>query len=440
MYDPHPSYAATVDTRRARLVGAEVDLQPRSPQRSPEYVGGYRLLGCLADGVTGTSYLAASDRAQFGERLVIANRIRVVGRRVGELGKVFRSEALLATRIDHPNAVRTLGVIQQKDNCFWITEYLDGQPFSKLVRTSRLTPHVSLRMRLSVIREALGGLHAAHQVRDEYGRCLKLVHGGMRPSNVIVTYNGGIKVVGFGVARALATHTDWRDMPGRLRYLAPEQVRGEELDRRADVFALGVMLWESISLRKFASNTTQERTAIERRLTGSEPRIALVSPQVPTALARICDKAMHVERKERFQTAREFQEALDEYMTSSGAACKMSSVGQLVAKKFETERSAVERLVTRELREQEEPRTAVEVRHPRPDDDDGETTVIYDATQLIEESRVTRGGRHEALRPETTPSTKRRLGRARWLWPVLGVTLLAALTLALWLAQPWANY
>jgi hypothetical protein len=420
------------------VVRAEAELYRRSPQRSPDYVGGYRLLGCLADGVTGTSYLAASDRAEFGECLVMANRIRAVGRRVSELGKAFRGEALLATQIDHPNAVRTLGVIQQKDSCYWITEYLDGQPFSKLVRTSRLTPHVSLRARLSVIREALGGLHSAHQVRDQYGRCLKLVHGGMRPSNVIVTYAGGVKVVGFGVARALATHTDWRDIPGRLRYLAPEQVRDEELDRRADIFAVGVMLWESISLRKFASNATQERTAIERRVTGAEPRIAQVSPQVPAALARICDKAMHVDRKERFQTAREFQEALDEYMTSSGAPYKASSLGQLVAKKFEAERTAVHRLIARELREREEPNTAVEIRRPRPDDDDGETTVICDATQLIEESRVTRG-KLTAVPPESKHATRRRSVSARWLWAVLGVALLMTSSWALWLAYTLAS-
>lgn len=364
------------------------------PQRAPEYVGGYRLLGCLADGVTGTSYLAASDRAEFGENLVLANKIRSHSR-MGDVGKALRSEALLATRIEHSNAVRTLGVIQQKDSCYWITEYLHGQPFSKLVRASRIAPYVSLRTRLQVLRDALAGLHAAHQLRDPYGRCLNVVHAGMRPSNVIVTYDGTVKVVGFGVARALAAHTDWQDIPGRLRYVAPEQLLDEEPDRRADVFALGVMLWESISLRKFASNTVQERATIERRLTGAEPRIAQVSPQVPDALAQICDKAMRVDRKQRFQTAREFQEALDEYMSASGTIASPRTVGQLVGKKFERERTDVERLIAREMPSNDEPNTSVEMRRPRRpfvdlhnDDDDGEATVIRDASPLIEESRV----------------------------------------------------
>lgn len=417
----------------------ERSLHRNPPQRSPEYVGGYRLLGCLADGVTGTSYLAASDRAEFGENLVLANKIRGNNRRMAELGQALRSEALLATRIDHPNAVRTLGVIQQKDSCYWLTEYLDGQPFSKLVRSSRIAPYVSLRTRLQVLRDALAGLHAAHQLRDPYGRCLNVVHAGMRPSNVIVTYDGAVKVVGFGVARALAAHSDWQDMPGRLRYVAPEQLLDEDPDRRADVFALGVMLWESISLRKFASNTVHERATIERRLTGAEPRIEQVSPQVPTALAHICDKAMRVDRKQRFQTAREFQEALDEYMSASGTIASPRTVGQLVAKKFERERTDVERLVARETHFAEEPSTAVGVRRPRrsvldayngKDDDDGEATVIRDASQLIEESRVAPWRPASAPAPaanQTTAAAQTRRGPNRGLVPIMTALTVAAL-------------
>lgn len=398
-----PSNAS--DPQRLSAVRGETETERNVPQRSPDAVGGYRLLGCLADGVTGTSYLAASDRAEFGEHLVIVNKIRSANHRLGKLGQALRSEALLATRIEHPNAVRTLGVIQQKDGCYWVTEYLDGQPFSKLVRGSRIAPYVSLRTRLQVLRDTLAGLHAAHQLRDAHGRCLNVVHAGMRPSNVIVTYDGQVKVVGFGVAHALLANSDWQDLPGRLRYLAPEQLLDEEPDRRADVFALGVMLWESISLRKFASNTVQERATIERRLTGAEPRIVQVSPQVPPLLAHICDKALRVDRKQRFQTAREFQEALDEYMSSSGAVASPRTVGQLVAKKFERERTDVERVIARETRFRDEPHTAVEARRPRrhlPEDDDGEATVVLDSSLLIEQSRITLGQAPSAPGPAAT--------------------------------------
>jgi serine/threonine protein kinase len=279
---------------------------------------------------------------------------------------------------------------------------------------------MSLRMRLHVIRDVLSGLHAAHQLRDQRGRCLNVVHAGVRPSNVIVSYDGAVKVVGLGLARALTWRGEKSDIPSRLRYLAPEQLLEQEVDRRADVFSVGIMLWESISLRKFTSSSIRERDVIQRRLSGAEPRIAQVSPQVPLPLARLCDKAMSVERKQRFASAREFQEALDEYMSSSGAPCKVTSLGQLVAKKFEGERSEVNRLINRGRRGGMEISTAVAMRLPRPLDDDGEPTIVRDATSLLEHSHV------------TGPITVLVPSRAQWRWFAPTVALLLLLVVVLW--------
>lgn len=406
-----------------------VELLSRGYEPHTEQIGDYRLLGCLADGVTGTTYLAASDQTDSSPPFVVANRVRTVGRNASNLAAALRNEARLAASLQHPNLVRTLGVVEHKGNLYWLTEYVDGQAFDKLVRGSRIAPQVSLRVRLTVLRDALAGLHAAHQLRDRHGRCLNVVHTGVRPSNLIVSYAGEVKVVGFGIARVLTRGAHWRDVPGGLRYAAPEQLTGEELDLRADVFAMGVMLWESISLRKFASNYARERQVVERRLRGEEPRIAQVTPQISTQLARICDKALSVDRKQRFQSAEEFREALDEYMARSGAPCRPSTLGQLVSKKFEAERLAVARLVARETRLRDEPRTAVGVRRARPADDDGDVTVIYEGP-LVEESRVVTG------RPSPASiNGNARLGTALarpWLWALLLGALLAALACAAW--------
>lgn len=388
-------------------------------------IGEYRLIGYLSHGLTGTSYLASSPHSISGEQLVIIKELRVAGGRLSEFAQQCASQAQTAAHIEHPNAVRTLGALRHKDSCYWITEYLDGQPFSKLVQASRMAPQMSLRMRLHVIRDALSGLHAAHQLRDERGRCLNVVHGGMRPSNVIVTYEGAVKVVGFGLAGVLPLTAERRDIPGRLRYLAPEQLRDDDIDRRADVFSVGVMLWESISLRKFASSSLRERDVIQRRLTGAEPRIAQVNPQVPLPLAQLCDKAMSVQRKQRFATAREFQEALDEYMSSSGAPCKVTSLGQLVAKKFEVERADVDRVISREKGSRVELGSAVAARMPRPSDDDGEPTIVRDTAFVTEHSRITRG--------RITPVPLHRWRR----WSRLKVTIWAAVLLALWAGYRW---
>src|SRR5690606_21344239 len=222
------------------------------------------------------------------------------------------------------------------------------------------------------------------------------------------------------------------DVPGGLRYAAPEQLSGEELDRRADVFAMGVMLWESISLRKFASNQTRERQVVERRLSGAEPRIAQVSPQVPTQLAWICDKALNVDRRQRFQTAQEFREALDEYMSRSGAPCRPNTVGQLVAKKFDAEHMAVARLTAREIRLRDEPRTAVGVRRTRPADDDGDMTVIYEAP-LVEQSRVV-SGRPSSARTKSGPALRFAPPRS---WLAFGALLVVACATWLVAAFGW---
>jgi hypothetical protein len=410
-------------------MGAEAGIGNGSARWRHEYIAQYRLLGYLSHGLTGTSYLAITPDAECGEQLVIAKELRVAGGRVTEFAKFCETEARVVGRIEHPNVVRTLGTIQHRGSCYWVTEYLDGQPFSKLVQASRTAPQMSLRMRLHVIRDALSGLHAAHQLRDQRGRCLNVVHAGVRPSNVIVAYDGSVKVVGLGLASALAWSVEKGDIPGRLRYLAPEQLLEQDVDRRADVFSVGVMLWESISLRKFTSSSIRERDVIQRRLTGAEPRIAQVNPQVPLPLARLCDKAMSVDRKQRFASAREFQEALDEYMSSSGAPCKVTSLGQLVAKKFEGERSEVNRLINRGRRGGVEISTAVAMRVPGPLDDDGEPTIVRDSTGLLEHSHITRG-----------PITVLASSHGQWRWLTPRAALLLLLVVVLWFGYRWAKH
>lgn len=395
-------------------------------ETEPVQVGDYCLIGLLSHGVTGTNYLASSIEDTYGPHFVSVKELRPRGRGMDGFGETCRKEAALASRVEHPHVGRTLGVVQQGNVHYWVTEYLDGQPFGRLVQASRLAPQVSLRMRLHVIHEALGGLQAAHQVRDSKGQSGVLVHGGLRPSNVIVSCDGSVKVVGFGLARALSTRPEWRDAPGRLRYLAPEQLLDDDVDLRADIFSMGVMLWESTSLRRFASSSTSERVAFQRRLSGDEPRIAQVFPQVPPRLARICDKAMSLDRRDRFQSARAFQEALSDYMESSGAPCKVTALGYLVATKFEAERAEVQRLIQGVTRARSELSTQLAVRPAQPLIDDGEPTIVRDIGG--EQSRITRSKLDVALSPAS-----------RWRWVLWGIASLAAILLAMLAGYVWAR-
>lgn len=383
-------------------------------RRSASLGGEYRLLRCISHGLSGTSYLAVSERADANDRLVVAKELRPLRGRAWN--DAMHRYAQLATRLDHPNVARTFGIIRHAGSFYWLTEYVDGQPFNRLVQASRLTPQVPLRARLLVIHDVLVGLSAAHQLQAPRGPAL--VHGGLRPSNVLVSYDGVVKVVGFGVAPLVGGAMDWREEPGRLRYAAPEQLLSEEIDARADVFSVGVMLWEVISLRKFVPTSQPIDMVVQRRLAGREPRIGRVSPQVPQRLAHICDKALNVERAHRFADAAELLDALNAYLLGTGTN-RVISLGALVTRKFGAERAEVHRLLDKVRNEREVTTSAVVSSALRADDDDDEQTMIWDGTGLVDRSRITRAvGRWK-------PPGIRGLRWLRWVLVALAVGLVA---------------
>lgn len=384
--------------------------------RTPALIGEYRLLRGISHGLTGTSYLAVSERGAADARLVVAKELRPLRGRAWN--EAMRTYAQLATRLEHPNVARTFGIVRHAGSYYWLTEYVDGQPFSRLVQASRLTPQVPLRARLLVIRDMLMGLDAAHRLQDSRGRSLALAHGGLRPSNVLVGYDGTVRVVGFGIAPLVGSVMDWREEPSRLRYAAPEQLSSQEIDARADVFSVGVMLWEAISLRKFVPISQPISSVIQRRLAGDEPAISRVSPQVPVALAHICDKALSVHRAGRFADASELLAALNSYLVGTGTN-RVISVGTLVTRKFGGDRAEVHRLLEKVRDERDGTRSSVLRAPSRPLDDDSEPTMVWDGTGLVDRSRITR-----AIRRWQGPGRSRR-------WWIFGALLALVFAMAL---------
>lgn len=398
----------------------------RQPTAASRHFGHYRLLGMLSRSGVGASYVGMVASTGELRHLVVVEESRRDGANA-DLVRQFVAEAKHAARFDHPNVVRTLESGRVGDSYYVATEYLEGQPASHLVQASRVEPRVPLRLRLQVLRDALSGLHHAHELRAEDGRSSNFVHGDMCPANLMITYDGQVKVTGFGLARATLFGAERGGFRGNPRYVAPEQVLGETLDRRVDVFSVGVMLWEAISLYRFASNSLNDRVALKRRVAGAEPRIAQVCPHVPPRLAMICDKAMSVNPKDRFRSAEAFRDALDDYMSTSGATFKSAAIGHLMGRKFGAERAALREVIERQARNGEEVATSIERKRQVTvvEEDPTESFALTEHSRLIESRRAPEAGNDRAA-PRT---------RHYGFW--LTVSLLAALAAAAVLVPPY---
>ena len=230
---------------------------------------------------------------------------------------MFLAEARLCARLNHPNLVQVYEVNLASEAPCLVMEYLDGKPLSVLLSGT----HLPKRMLLSVISEVLSGLHHAHELRNFDGSALNIVHRDVSPHNVFVTYDGAAKILDFGIARmaTAVSETATGEVKGKLTYMAPEQLLGEELDRRADIFAVGSILWEAAVGKRLWENVS-EATLMHRLASGDIPRPSQHVPVDPT-LERIIVKATAAHRSERYRTAADLQEGsrrvLDEERWSS---------------------------------------------------------------------------------------------------------------------------
>jgi len=263
----------------------------------------------------------ASRRAEF-QRLVVVKTIREQASHSAEARALFMEEARLSARLNHPNVVRVTEIVELEHGAMLVMEYLDGLCLADALRATGEA--FTLPLRIRAICEALAGLHYAHRLADYDGRPLGIVHRDVSPQNIFLTYDGCVKLLDFGIAKADDTERATRTgiLKGRISYMSPEQIRGDVLDCRADVYAMGCVLFEMLANRRLWGSIAQGE--IVRAV--AEGRIPRLDESFDAELRAIVDRAMAYSRDERFSSADEMRLALERYLDG------LPGVGQVLAR------------------------------------------------------------------------------------------------------------
>jgi serine/threonine protein kinase len=311
----------------------------------------HRILVELGQGGMSNVYLAVASGPGDFHKLVVLKVLRADLAQEEAFRTMALSEAKIAARLNHPNVVQTYEVLNEGERPVIVMEYLEGQSLSNVL--SRIKGDTfTLPMRLRVLADALGGLHHAHELCDYDGRSFELVHRDFTPQNILVGYDGHVKVLDFGIARTTAVPDDdsrTGTLKGKVRYMCPEQIIGApRTDRRADIYSAGIILWELIA-RAPPYKDDAEIAIINKVINGELPSLRSAAPDAPEDLVQICVKATQFDRDARFATAAEMQTAIEralEVLTTRGAS---RDIGRVVSEGFAETRAATKRIIEEQL-------------------------------------------------------------------------------------------
>ncbi|MDP3504637.1 MAG: serine/threonine-protein kinase [Myxococcales bacterium] len=283
---------------------------------SLETYGRYQLLKKLATGGMAQIYLARQLGVQGFEKLLVVKRILPHLAENEDFITMFLDEARIAARLNHPNVVQIFDLGQQDDTFYIAMEYIHGEDVRKVWKQAeRQGTAIPIPLICRIIIESCSGLDYAHKKADPGGRPLNIVHRDISPQNILVSFEGGVKVVDFGIAKAAdqATVTKSGVLKGKYSYMSPEQAQGKQVDARTDVFALGVVLYELLTgarLFKRANDIQTLNAVTECKI---EPP-SNVDARLPKDLDAIVMRALAKNRDDRYADAREMQQALEDWV------------------------------------------------------------------------------------------------------------------------------
>jgi serine/threonine-protein kinase len=286
---------------------------PEANAGGPTIVGRYILEGEVASGGMATIYFGRRGDEPLPGTTVAIKRVHPHLARDRKFSSMFIDEARLLSRIRHPNVIKTVDIIASEDECLLVMEYLHGESLGRLLRLAedRDAPP-ELPILSSILCGALDGLQAAHDATNAAGSPLQIVHRDISPQNIMVGADGIARVLDFGVAKAAGSLHVTRDgeIKGKLAYMSPEQLGAQAIDRRTDVYAAGVILWEAVTGRPLFDGDS-EAAIIAAVLRQEIPVPSTVAAGIPPGLDAVIMRSLAHRADDRFGSAREMALALE---------------------------------------------------------------------------------------------------------------------------------
>ncbi|MEZ4392664.1 MAG: protein kinase [Polyangiales bacterium] len=296
-------------------------------------LGRYTVVRRLGAGGMAEVFLARSRGAEGVDKFLVVKRILPEYSENPHFRSMFIDEARIALRLNHPNIVQVYGFESDGSTLLLIMEHVDGPDLALLAATARWQgERVPPPVAAYVVREVARGLHYAHDRADEQGRPLEIVHRDVSPTNVLLSNDGAVKLGDFGIARVRSASQEIGVVQGKYSFMAPEQARGEAVDRRADVYSLGVLLGELLLGRSVFHDVSSGEALLDLVRRGDLPDVERALDGAPGGLRSIVTRAMRANREERFGSAREVGLALTQYLHALDAPADSTALEQFLAK------------------------------------------------------------------------------------------------------------
>jgi serine/threonine-protein kinase len=298
--------------------------------------GKYHLIGKLGHGGMAEVFLAMSLGKGGFRKLVVIKRLHAELAEENGFVEMFLDEARLAARLTHPNIAQCYEIDEYNGFQFMAMEYVGGEALDRVRRkAAKKEKELPIPVVLYCLTQVLEGLSYAHDLKEFDGTPLQIVHRDVSPSNIFVGYDGRVKLLDFGVAKAAIHVVQTRAgvVKGKFAYMAPEQARGKPVDPRADLWSVGVLLWEALAGRRLFKGMNEMET-LRLALQGETPDLAEIAPQTSLSLSSFLEKALQRNPDERFQTAAEMKEALEAAAAEGPGLASKNEVAAFIEELF----------------------------------------------------------------------------------------------------------
>ena len=396
----------------------------------PKQFGKYQLLDKIAIGGMAELFRAKLTGAQGFEKLIAVKKILPNLSREANLVTAFIDEAKLAALLHHENIIQIYDFGSMDDQYFIAMEYLFGKDLRTITRTAGARDlALGLENILYIVSRICAGLDYSHHLRDLQGKPLNIIHRDINPQNILITYEGQVKIIDFGIAKAASHNTQTREnlIKGKLAYMSPEQANGQKIDHRSDIFSTGIILYELLAARRMFSGETMHVLSLVREAEYDPPEEVI--PDLPDKLNAILHRALAKDPDERYQSAGEMLADIEEFMFELSLRPNARSFAGYIKELFEEE-YAEEELALWAKTQIYEAGDQVPQKEPVQQDGTYETTIILTKEFLLEKFKQLK----IAISLQKIKNLKRLLGRwklkkrnYRYLALILGLVVLTVL-------------